>query len=64
MIVVRDLYRGDKKSFVIIEGLEYLWYIWSLVIEEIKYRYLKLYLENNGIFLNFGYSNGMLRYVE
>lgn len=64
MIVVRDLYRGDKKSFVIIEGLEYLWYIWSLVIEEIKYRYLKLYLENNDIFFNFGYSNGMLRYVE
>lgn len=64
MTVVRDLYRGDKKSFVIIEGLEYLWYIWSLVIEEIKYRYLKLYLENNGIFFNFGYSNGMLRYVE
>lgn len=64
MIVVRDLYRGDKKSFVIIEGLEYLWYIWSLVIEEIKYRYLKLYLENNDIFFNFGYSNGILRYVE
>lgn len=64
MIVVRDLYRGDKKSFVIIEGLEFLWYIWSLVIEEIKYRYLKLYLENNDIFFNFGYSNGMLRYVE
>lgn len=64
MIVVRDLYRGDKKSFVIIEGLEYLWYIWSLVIEEIKYRYLKLYLENNDIFFNFGYSNGMLKYVE
>lgn len=64
MIVVRDLYRGDKKSFVIIEGLEYLWYIWSLVIEEIKYRYLKLYLEKNDIFFNFGYSNGMLKYVE
>lgn len=64
MIVVRDLYRGDKRSFVIIEGLEYLWYIWSLVIEEIKYRYLKLYLENNDIFFNFGYSNGILRYVE
>lgn len=62
--VVRDLYRGDKKSFVTTEGLEHLWHIWSSVIEETKHRHPKLYLEKNDISLNFGYSNGILRYVE
>ncbi|XP_062592528.1 GDH/6PGL endoplasmic bifunctional protein-like [Saccostrea cucullata] len=62
--VVRDLYLGDKKSFVTTEGLQNLWKIWSPVVEKIKYKYPRLYLENNDISLNFRYSNKVLRFID
>lgn len=62
--VIRDLYQGDKKSFVTTEGLEHLWHIWSSVVEETKYKYPKLYIENSDNSLNFQYSNNILRYVD
>ncbi|XP_061176102.1 GDH/6PGL endoplasmic bifunctional protein-like [Saccostrea echinata] len=62
--VVRDLYLGDKKSFVTTEGLQNLWKIWSPVVEKIKNRYPRLYLENNDVSLNFHYGNKILKYVD
>lgn len=62
--VVKDLYLGDKKSFVTTEGLENLWNIWSPVVEKTKHKYPKPYFENNDISLNFQFSDNVLKYAD